>query len=242
MQTRRRLSATVVTLLLLAVPVGAAQFGGHARTANDPPRPEAGLDRTVTVGTTVYLDAGGSTDPDGTVVAYEWRVAPPDGRERRLSQTGPRATFTPQTTGRYAIRVAVTDDDGATRTDTAFLRVVPPPETATPTRTPTATATTVPSETASTATEQTATPPADGGTERSPTETVTPTATPAPSLLPGSGGGLVPSGPALPSPGGNVTWALADGKRLLPADRPEGHGLSVVRDDGRVRDTAVCRL
>ena len=210
MQTRRRLSATVVTLLLLAVPVGAAQFGTDARPGgNDPPRPEAGLDRTVTVGTTVYLDAGGSTDPDGTVVAYEWRVTPPDGRERRLSQTGPRATFTPQTTGRYAVRVVVTDDDGATRTDTAFLRAVPPPTAPpSPTAAPTQTPTTGTPE-ASPTTEQPSVPPS----------TRTPTATPAPSLLPGDGE-LVPSGPALPSPGGNWTWALTDTKRLPPADRP----------------------
>lgn len=240
METRRTLSATVVTLLLLAVPVGAVQFGVDARaTANEPPRPEAGLDRTVTVGTTVYLDAGGSTDPDGAVVDYLWTVTPPDGQERQLSATGPLAQFTPQTTGQHAVRVVVTDDDGATRTDTAFLRAVLPPETATPTATATPQSTQPPTPTATTppTTDQPAEQPPAGAT---PTETATPT--PAPSLLPGGGGGLLPSGPALPGSGWNASGSPPDGKRLLPAGRPGLHGLSVVRDDDGVRDAAVCRL
>lgn len=241
METRQTLNATVVTLLLLTVPVGAAQFGTDTRTtANEPPRPEAGLDRTVTVGTTVFLDAGGSTDPDGTIVAYEWTVTPPDGQERQLSTTGPLAQFTPQTTGRHAVRVVVTDDDGATRTDTAFLRAVLPPETATPTATATPQSTQPPTPTPTTppTTDQPAEQPPAGAT---PTETATPT--PAPSLLPGGGGGgLLPSGPALPAPGWNASGPPSDRKRLLPADRADPHGLSVVRDDGGVRDAAVCRL
>jgi len=56
--------AAVAALDLLVVSSGVA-------TANEPPVPAAGLDQTVVEGATVYLDAGGSRDPDGAVADYE---------------------------------------------------------------------------------------------------------------------------------------------------------------------------
>ncbi|MEZ3117066.1 PKD domain-containing protein [Halobaculum sp. MBLA0147] len=123
--------------------VGAGSGGATVVTATEtdqPPVARAGLDQTVPEGRTAYLDAGGSFDPDGEIVAYHWSVTGPDGRVVGLDGgEDARATFTPRSTGTYTARVTVTDDDGATRTDTASVTVVPPPETHSPTRSPTET-------------------------------------------------------------------------------------------------------
>jgi hypothetical protein len=93
-------------------------------SANTAPLPDAGLDQQVDSGTTVYLDAGGSTDPDGTVVDYAWSITGPNGSS--VSPACPSCTrtrFVPTRPGEYEATVAVTDDDGATRNDTLYVTV-----------------------------------------------------------------------------------------------------------------------
>ncbi|WP_143052211.1 PKD domain-containing protein [Halobacterium jilantaiense] len=95
-------------------------------TANEAPLPDAGLDQTVTRGATVHLDAGGSRDPDGRITDYDWRVETPNG-----STTEPdcgdceRTQFQAASVGEYTVTLTVTDDDGATATDTLYVRVDP---------------------------------------------------------------------------------------------------------------------
>jgi hypothetical protein len=101
----------------------ALAFVGMA-SANTAPLADAGLDQQATRGATVYLDAGGSTDPDGTITDYEWSITGPNGTAvdpdcRTCEQT----QFVPNGTGEYAATVAVTDDDGATREDTLYVTV-----------------------------------------------------------------------------------------------------------------------
>jgi threonine synthase len=203
MQPRTTLTIAVVALLL-AVPAATAQFAGADattagadRVTNDPPRAEAGLDQTGVVGVPVYLDGGGSLDRDGEIIAHEWRITAPSGV--RHTRTGVRAEFTPTETGEYTVRLTVEDDDGAERSDTAYVTVREPTTAA-----PTATATPTPEA------------PPDDPTTPQQTETATPTATatptPLPSLLPGGDDGrTVPTGPLLPtdpSPGfGNTSTA-----------------------------------
>jgi len=185
MQTRTT-QILVVVALLLAVPAATAQFAGAdtttvgaATVTNDPPRAEAGLDQTGVVGAPVYLDGGGSLDSDGEIIAHEWTVTAPSGV--RHTRTGARAEFTPSETGEYTVRLTVEDDDGAERTDTAYVTVREPTTAA-----PTATATPTPND-----------PPDDPTT---PSQTDTPTATPLPSLLPGGDDGqTIPTGPLLPT-------------------------------------------
>lgn len=64
-------------MLLLA----AATTPGIAAT-NDAPLADAGLDQTVTRGTTVHLDGGESRDPDGTISDYKWTITTPTDEER----------------------------------------------------------------------------------------------------------------------------------------------------------------
>lgn len=112
-------------LLAVLVLVASATTPGIA-TVNEAPLPDAGLDQSVTRGSTVHLDAGGSRDPDGTITDYEWTVETPNG-----STTTPtcldceRARFQATSVGEYAVTLTVTDDDGATVTDTLYVDVAP---------------------------------------------------------------------------------------------------------------------
>ena len=127
------------TMLVVALLVTAGVTPGVAGGANTPPRADAGLDRTVRVGETVFLDGGGSADPDGRITDYEWTIRSPRGD--RTTTAGERARFVPDETGQYAVTLTVTDDDGATRRDTAYVTVGPGDDsrTETPARTPTGT-------------------------------------------------------------------------------------------------------
>ena len=88
---------------------------------NRPPVADAGPDRTVGVGEVVLLDAGGSQDPDGVIVLYEWDC---DG-DGNYEVTGDTVVYTWQSPGQYTVTLRVTDDDGATDTDTCVITVLP---------------------------------------------------------------------------------------------------------------------
>ncbi|MFC7068852.1 PKD domain-containing protein [Halobaculum lipolyticum] len=119
--TRRRSLALALLLLLAA---GAVPAGAHPEENNDPPLVDAGLDRRVDRGATVWLDGGGSVDPDGELVAYGWSIRTPAGET-----VGPRdpdaesTSFTADEVGRYEVTLTATDDHGATRSDTLFVEV-----------------------------------------------------------------------------------------------------------------------
>jgi len=92
--------------------------------SNEAPLADAGLDQEVPVNATVYLDASGSRDPDGSITSYDWSIERPDG-----GPTSPRcdtcaqSEFQVEKAGTYAVTVTVTDDDGATSTDTLYVEV-----------------------------------------------------------------------------------------------------------------------
>ena len=78
-----------------------------------------------TDGLTVTVDATGSTDPDGTIQAYEWSFG--DG----TTATGPQTSHTYAAADDYTVTLTVTDDSGltdqATRQVTATEPPPPPP-------------------------------------------------------------------------------------------------------------------
>jgi len=92
----------------------------------DAPLADAGLDQTVTRGTTVQLDATGSQDPDGTIQGYRWELRTPNGSSRTpVCPTCGTTSFTVHAVGTYEATVTVTDDDGDTATDTLYVEVTP---------------------------------------------------------------------------------------------------------------------
>ncbi|MFC7046167.1 PKD domain-containing protein [Halobacteriaceae archaeon GCM10025711] len=116
---RLRLALAIVSL----VSVAAVPAGGMA---NETPLADAGLDQSVEKYDTVYLDASGSRDPDGRIASYEWTITDPEGNHvQPASPDQARAEFVPDTVGTYEVTVTVTDDDGATASDTLYVDVTP---------------------------------------------------------------------------------------------------------------------
>jgi PKD repeat protein len=70
------------------------------------------------------FDATGSTDPDGSIVAYSWAFG--DG----ATGTGPSVPHGYAAAGTYIATLTVTDNHGATGTATGTVTVSPPPVTA----------------------------------------------------------------------------------------------------------------
>lgn len=108
-----------VTLALVAL---VAAVGPTVTAANEPPLADAGLDQSTDVNRTVYLDANGSRDPDGSIARAAWTIERPDGTTTTPDcETCRQTTFRPQQDGRYIVTLALTDDDGATREDTLYV-------------------------------------------------------------------------------------------------------------------------
>lgn len=98
--------------------------------ANQPPTADAGVDQIVDEGTTVNL-SGMGTDNDGTIDSYQWQqdsgtsVSIVGDDTANASFTAPEVA----TSEDLVIRLTVTDNDGATGSDTVTITVndVPPP-------------------------------------------------------------------------------------------------------------------
>ena len=88
--------------------------------ANAAPVANAGPDQFGLVSTTVYFDASGSKDPDGTIVSYAYTFG--DG----FSASSGNAAIVGHSyssAGTYTMTLTVTDDGGLTSTDTAVVTI-----------------------------------------------------------------------------------------------------------------------
>lgn len=77
----------------------------------------------------IQFNAGGSSDPDGTIASYAWNFG--DGSIG--SGVSPTHTYFTTTTKTYQVTLTVTDNEGATRSATTTANVVPLPTSPTPT-------------------------------------------------------------------------------------------------------------
>ncbi|MDB4224734.1 PKD domain-containing protein, partial [Granulosicoccus sp.] len=84
-----------------------------AAGVNVAPVADAGTNISVSVGDAQTLNASASTDSDGTIASYQWRMA---GTSTVIA-TGVNPTLSPALAqGVYSIELTVTDDEGATST------------------------------------------------------------------------------------------------------------------------------
>ncbi|AEE47156.1 PKD domain-containing protein [Cellulomonas fimi] len=90
-------------------------------TAPPPNQPPVASFTAATTGLTVQVDAGASSDPDGTVTQRSWSFG--DGG----TATGTTASHTYAADGTYTVTLTVTDDDGATAQTTRAVTVTTPP-------------------------------------------------------------------------------------------------------------------
>ncbi|WP_340101561.1 PKD domain-containing protein [Salinibaculum salinum] len=107
----------------MAVVVVVASIAGvGVVSANERPLAAAGLDQEVPEGSTVYLDGGGSLDPDGSIEEYRWTIRTPNGTTIQPDcPSCVQTAFLADQDGTYNVTLTVTDDDGATRSDTMYV-------------------------------------------------------------------------------------------------------------------------
>jgi PKD repeat protein len=84
-------------------------------TVNGLPNANAGVDQTGTIDFLVTFNGAGSSDPDGSIASYSWTFT---YNSLPQTRTGVNPTFNFQIAGVYTVTLTVTDNLGATDTDT----------------------------------------------------------------------------------------------------------------------------
>lgn len=96
-----------------------------APVVNNAPTADAGLDKMVQVNQTVTI-TGVATDSDGTISHYEWK------KGATILSTNASFPYTPNAVGQDTLTLTVTDNDGATASDTIDITVTSTPADTTP--------------------------------------------------------------------------------------------------------------
>lgn len=90
---------------------------------NVPPVASAGQDQVVTLpATSTTLDGASSNDPDGSITTYLWTKLTGTGGTL-TTPSASTTTFTGLSAGTYTVKLAVTDNSGATTNDTVQITV-----------------------------------------------------------------------------------------------------------------------
>jgi parallel beta-helix repeat protein len=94
------------------------------------PTADAGLDASAAVGSSVYLDGTGSSDPNGDALDYMWMITgKPEGSLSELDgDTGSTPSFTPDLPGQYTIELIVFDGWENSDPDEVLISAIIPGE------------------------------------------------------------------------------------------------------------------
>jgi K+-transporting ATPase c subunit len=95
---------------------------------NQAPVANAGIDRVITLPLNSVLLMGTGTDPDGTITAYNWAYVSGPSQYSIASPASPHTAVNGLAQGTYRFRLTVTDDRGATDSDTMTVVVNPVPQ------------------------------------------------------------------------------------------------------------------
>ena len=87
---------------------------------NLPPVSNAGDDQSLTMGDAIFVNGSQSSDSDGVIVSYEWK----NGTTVLSTDSFDQIASLP--VGVHPLTLTVTDDDGATDTDTVLITIVEP--------------------------------------------------------------------------------------------------------------------
>lgn len=98
-------------------------------TVNAPPVANAGPAQSVVANANVTLNGTGSTDPDGTVVAYAWIQTAGTPVALTGADTATPTFVAPGAAGALTFQLVVTDNDGATHADDVTIEVTIPAST-----------------------------------------------------------------------------------------------------------------
>jgi hypothetical protein len=91
--------------------------------ANIPPTANAGIDQTITLPTSSVTLSGSGTDPDGTISAYNWTKISGPASGTITNTASSSTTVTALIQGVYKFQLKVTDNKGATGSDTIQVTV-----------------------------------------------------------------------------------------------------------------------
>ena len=116
-------------LLSNTVAMGSANQYGNGRLSLAPPAasnqpPTASFvfsPSPAGIGSIVTFNASASSDPDGTIVSYQWDL----NGDGFTDASGITTSYVYSTPATYQVRLTVTDDDGATASQTQGVSVVP---------------------------------------------------------------------------------------------------------------------
>lgn len=97
--------------------------GGDGGDGNDSPTADVNVSpNSPEPGETVEFNASGSTDPDGVIESYEWDFGDDS------TGSGETTSHSYESEGEYTVTLTVTDDSGASGTDSTTLSVSSAPE------------------------------------------------------------------------------------------------------------------
>ncbi len=102
---------------------GASETDTVTLEINLKPRADAGADQTVQAKTTVRLDGSASTDPEGDPLSYRWTQVSGPAVVLHGADTATPSFQAPNENGTLVFELTVSDDSGASATDTVAVRV-----------------------------------------------------------------------------------------------------------------------
>jgi len=109
------------TTATVSAPPSPPSGGGGIMSSNEAPVADAGPDRTFYVDVPIHFSGAGSHDPDGTIEEYHWFLG--DGGYK----SGVKVMHVYEEAGNYTVSLSVTDDNGATSSDSCMVTVLPMP-------------------------------------------------------------------------------------------------------------------
>lgn len=95
--------------------------------ANQPPTANAGTSQNITLPTNSVTLSGSGTDPDGSIVSYQWTKISGPAQFNIVSATQAKTVVNSLVQGTYQFRLTVTDDRGATASAIITVTVNPAP-------------------------------------------------------------------------------------------------------------------
>ncbi len=104
-------AGTFPVMLTVTDDDGATATCATSAIVNAFPLCDAGSSQSGNVGDTLTFDGSGSSDPDGTIVKFDWTF----GDGSTALDAGPMPSHAYATAGTFTVILSVTDDDGATK-------------------------------------------------------------------------------------------------------------------------------
>ena len=92
-------------------------------SVNQAPIADAGIDQQVETEATVTLDGSGSNDPDGSISSFQWQVVDDSSITLTGASTASPSFLSPATATVIEVELTVTDNQGATATDSVRISV-----------------------------------------------------------------------------------------------------------------------